>query len=344
MGRKEEGLCVFLDWTAGPSDLAASAEYGLGIAKGCGCLNVTVSVPLGFRGVSLATVLGGSLDADFTAAFKAIHAAYPGALVRLGEEHNLGGYPWTAAGGQDKAFAAAWDYVAALARACGIEPWLCPALGQACNLGEPSTVKQFGYDGYRTPFLSAGATAEPKMLANEEADYWGFNTLTTWKPKGTLQGMFEVGFNGDDGVFAAGILKLCADAGLQFLGVWDADDDYAGGLISDGSQPAVALELWKALSPFKSHLVGASIAPEDGPFTATLAGEGMHSVLATLEDGSLGLVFWGDTLAVQTVAITLSAPKVVTLLHPDGSTKPCGSLSSMRYAYSGGLCFAKLYG
>ena len=75
--------------------------------------NVVWSVPLTVKGTPLADVAGGLHDAEFEAAAKAISAAQPKAIIRLGWEMNSESMAWFAKGQEA-------DYVRAFRRVVGI--------------------------------------------------------------------------------------------------------------------------------------------------------------------------------------------------------------------------------
>ncbi|HEX7919452.1 MAG TPA: hypothetical protein VF583_00745 [Bradyrhizobium sp.] len=75
--------------------------------------NLAWSVPLSMSGTPLADVAGGLHDAEFEAAARAIGAAHPKAIIRLGWEMNISNSGWFAKGHED-------DYIKAFRRVVGI--------------------------------------------------------------------------------------------------------------------------------------------------------------------------------------------------------------------------------
>lgn len=75
--------------------------------------NLVWSVPLTITGTPLADVAGGLHDADFGAAARAIAAAHPKAIIRLGWEMNISNMGWFAKGHEN-------DYIAAFRRVVAI--------------------------------------------------------------------------------------------------------------------------------------------------------------------------------------------------------------------------------
>jgi hypothetical protein len=116
--------------------------------------NVVWSVPLTVKGTALADVADGLHDAEFAAAARAISAAQPGAIIRLGWEMNLSSMAWFAKGHEA-------DYIRAFRRVVEIfrrysndfkYDW-CPGWGpqdSAADLAYPGddVVDYIGLDVY----------------------------------------------------------------------------------------------------------------------------------------------------------------------------------------------------
>lgn len=126
--------------------------------------NLVWSVPLTITGTPLADVAGGSHDADFEAAARAIAVAHPKAIIRLGWEMNISNMGWFAKGHEDH-YIAAFRRVVAIFRRSSVAfkfDW-CPGWGaqdMPADTAYPGNdvVNYVGLDVY--DFKSEGSEAE----------------------------------------------------------------------------------------------------------------------------------------------------------------------------------------
>ena len=330
IGAQEAGWLLFCDWTQGAANAVGNVGYGLGRAKAHGVKRIIYSIPLAFSNLTLAQIAVGDADPYFDSIHAAIAATYPGADVRGGWEEDGEWYPWSATVGKPTDFIAAFTRWAASARRHGLRPWLCPAIGRPFTAGDPgpAIAPDLGPDVYRVEGVS-----DAGMFVN----WWMENTLNAYASR--VKAVMEWGSTGDDAAYVAEALAQFQKLGLEKLVVWDSNSSYKG-CISDGSQPATAIELWKVFGPgqLPTLLKGASLYR--GPLTATVAG--CHTVLAQLTEGGVMLLFWGDTTETVNTRIILSSPRSATGIHADGSTKPFGRAAEFPYTYKGGLSVVEL--
>ncbi len=253
--------------------------------------------------MTLAQVAAGANDAHYAATFKAIAAAYPGADVRLGWEEDGEWYLWSATIAANKATdsIAAYTRVAALARVAGLRPWLCPSIGRPANAGDPgaTVAPDVAFDVYLN---SAWTDASDGQFVA----WWMQNTLTNWQPART-KAVMEFGSTNDRAAYMAKSLAQFQGMGLEKLVIWDSDSGYTG-LISDGSQPGTAIELWKVFgpAPIKAQLAGASLYTGTAVKASPPVGY-THAVLAQLANGDVEQLAWGDAVGQTLQATDLTA-------------------------------------
>ena len=334
IGAKEAGWVLFNDYTSTGAAALGNCSYGLGLARGHGVGNVAYSIPLAFQaGPTLDQVAAGANDANYTACFKLIATAFPNAQIRLGWEEDGEWYVWSATTHPAATFVAAWNRIAALARAQGLRVWLNPAIGRPANMGDPgpTAAPDVAYDVYQSKNSVGGVTAEPAMISDSMIDWWMMNTLTSYYPERTKAVWeFGMGEEGDDPVWMAGALaKLTSIPTMEAIGVWDSSASYPGTL-SDGSKPASALELLKVFGPaaIKTQIAGASLYT--GTAYKASAPAGYHAFLAQLANGHVEQLAWGDQAGQTLQATDLTAaasaasaarPAVtVTQISPAGAT------------------------
>ncbi|WP_143278933.1 hypothetical protein [Bradyrhizobium sp. C9] len=193
--------------------------------------NLAWSVPLSMPGTPLADVAGGLHDAEFEAAARAIDAAHPKAIIRLGWEMNISNSGWFAKGHED-------DYIQAFRRVVGIFrrhsrsfkfDW-CPGWGaqdmpaDAAYPGD-DVVDFIGLDVY--DFKSEGSAAERWTNSCLKAPF-GLEWQRTFAAKhGKLMSYPEwgVGQSGDNAFFVQQMHDWFAanQAAIAYAAYFDVD-------------------------------------------------------------------------------------------------------------------------
>lgn len=193
--------------------------------------NLAWSVPLSMSGTPLADVAGGLHDAEFEAAARAIGAAHPKAIIRLGWEMNISNSGWFAKRHED-------DYIRAFRRVVGIFrrhsrsfkfDW-CPGWGaqdmpaDAAYPGD-DVVDFIGLDVY--DFKSDGSAAERWTNSCLKAPF-GLEWQRTFAAKhGKLMSYPEwgVGQSGDNAFFVQQMHDWFAanQAAIAYAAYFDVD-------------------------------------------------------------------------------------------------------------------------
>lgn len=217
------------------------------------------SIPLTVPGTPLGAVAAGRHDADFAEAARAIAAAQPAAVIRLGWEMNVRTMAWYA-GADPAAFIAAFRRVGALFRSASPRfalDW-CPAWGPEdgpADLYYPGddAVDIVGLDVY--DIRKKPDTVEARWADQVLADPFGLDWLVRFagrrgKPMSIPE--WGVGQGGDDAYFVEAMRRWLAahEKDLRYACYFDVD-----GLWPTRLDPA---RLPRATAAFRSGFSGAA--------------------------------------------------------------------------------------
>jgi hypothetical protein len=288
LGRQEDGIVDFNDFTETRANAALNADWALGCWKGH-VANVAYSVGLAFSNTTTAEVAAGLADAQYAhIGASLVSHGFPKAYVRLGWEMNGGWYPW---GQKGATYVAAFNHVAPIIKArcpdCTIVFNPSAGIDPTREFPGPVNIGAMGWDDYVNSWNSGGAKDEPGLFAGDNAGpYWSFQSGYTSYSKnyyaslgsGPIVPEFGVGSRSDGhGACTGKTATACDDpyamtaalsafsaGGVKLVGYWDYNAGDYNSKISDGSRPHQALAF---INVYGSAGMKAIFNAEALPFT-----------------------------------------------------------------------------
>lgn len=265
------------------SDYVSSLSY---VARQFGSLHLPIywTVPMFVDGGTLGAGASGSYDAYYVQAAQGILAANPDAAtinVRVGEEFNIPGMPWAAAG-QEQNFIATYRHFVDSFRSVSSHfrfEWnvnIGGSIDPARAYPGDAYVDYVGMDFY---YNTAWDSADPVTAWNDMVHRpYGLQWLEDFATAHARPSAYaEWGINSDTaGPYIARAMAWFESHNVAYQGYWDSDSAYAGQL-SDGQYPTAGAAFRAAFGPDAPAAMPATAQPA----SQNLLGTASHDVHGT---------------------------------------------------------------